>query len=169
MGRLALCAVLLAAVAGFAAAGSSARRAVLTEFGATRAVWAKHHKADPNRKLVRGCCFLPRQKDGTDRYYVVHYGQGTHVDSFEMSFVPTIPTSLARWVVKHEAGPGARVVYDLNKAGCEQIEYRSTLLSRAVGGAMFAELSRDSIGGAPNGHVGDVIFQALPIGTRIGC
>ena len=115
------------------------------------------------------CCYLPRQRDGTDRYYGVGYSTGPHIDMFEMSFVPTYPVRLARQVVKFEAGPGARLVYDLKKASCEQIEYRSTLLSQAVGGAMSAELSRNATGYAPEGHVGDIIFQALPIGAKYPC
>jgi hypothetical protein len=139
----------------------------LTEFGATQAAWRAHHTPDP--RYANGCCYLPRQRDGTDRYYALDYSTGPHIDMFEMSFVPTYSVRLARQVVKFEAGPGARLVYDLKKADCEQIEYRSTLLTRAVGGAMSAELSRNANGYAPEGHVGDIIFQALPIGAKYPC
>jgi hypothetical protein len=166
--RIAHVALLLAVVAAIVATVSASRGPVLTEFGATRKVWFAHHT--PDAKYQNGCCFLPKQRDGTDRYYTVHYGAGTHVDMFEMGFAPTISVVLARLVVLHEAGPGARLVYDLKPAGCEQIEYRSALLSRAIGGAMFAELSRNGgTGGAPKGHVGDILFIALPVGAHPGC
>ncbi len=167
--RIAHVALLLAVVAAIAATASAARRPILTEFGATRKVWFAHHVLDANPKLERGCCFLPRQRDGTDQYITVQYGAGTHVDMFEMDFAPTISIAYARQVVLREAGPGAKLVYDLKPAGCEQIEYRSSLLSRAVGGAMFAELSRNGSGGAPKGHVGDVLFIALSVGAHPGC
>jgi hypothetical protein len=166
--RIAHVALLLAVVAAIVATVSAARGSILTEFGATRKVWFAHHTADP--KYQNGCCFLPRQRDGTDQFYFVQYGKGTRVGMFEMDFAPTVSVTYARQVVLHEAGPGARLVYDLKPAGCEQIEYRSALLSRAVGGAMFAELSRNGgNGGAPKGHVGDILFVAFPVGAHPGC
>ncbi len=164
--RIACIAALVAFAGAVGAAGSDAHDPMLTEFGATWAVWRAHHTPDLR---YGACCYLPRQRDGTDRYYGVGYSTGPHIDMFEMSFVPTYPVRLARQVVKFEAGPGARLVYDLKKASCEQIEYRSTLLSQAVGGAMSAERSRNATGYAPEGHVGDIIFQALPIGAKYPC
>ena len=166
-GRILSSALVVAAVAALAAASSGAGRQVLTEFGATRAVWRAHHTPDP--KYTNACCFLPRQRDGHDRYYAVLYGDGTRVFSFEMAFAPTIPLGLARLVAKKEAGPGARLVYDVKKADCEQLQFKSALLSRVLRSAVLVELSRSDVGGAPNGHVGDMILSPASVGDKIDC
>lgn len=97
------------------------------------------------------------------------YDENTRVYSFEMSFVPSIPVGLARLVARKEAGPGARLVYDLKRAECEQLEFRSALLSREMHDAVLVELSRNAIGGAPNGRVGDLIFDPVSVGDKIAC
>src|SRR5216684_6525383 len=51
----------------------SSSRAELTAYGATRSAWNAQHIADPNPRLARGCCFLPKQRDGQDRYFAVQY------------------------------------------------------------------------------------------------
>src|SRR5581483_1476506 len=167
MGRLGAAFGLLAIVAACLASSGAARQPVLTEFGATRAVWRAHHT--PDLKYANGCCFLPRQRDGQDRYYAVLYDEHSRVYDFEMAFAPTISVGLARFVAKKEAGPGARLVYDLKKADCEQLEFESALLSRALKSAVLVELSRSDVGGAPNGHVGDMLFSPAAVGDRIDC
>jgi hypothetical protein len=142
----------------------------LTEYGAIRAVWFAHHTADPKGR-PRGCCFLPRLGNYHDRFEEVHYGAGTRVDLFEMFFFPHIRLGYARQVVRHEAGPGAQLVYDRTTADCEYIEYRSALFSRAIGKAMEAVLYGDLSDAPPGGQFGVawIIVRALPYGQQASC
>ncbi len=167
MGRLIASLAALVALTASLATSGSAGQPVLTEFGATRAVWRSHHT--PDTKYANGCCFLPRQRNGQDRYYAVLYDEHSRVYDFEMAFAPTISPGLARLVAREEAGPGARLVYDLKKADCEQLEFESALLARALHSGVLVELSRSGIGGAPNGHVGDMILSPVAVGDRIDC
>ncbi len=59
-------------------------------YGATRKAWAAHHVRDPNPKLIKGCCYLPRQADGRDRYYAV-FQDGGRVYGYSMHFAPRSP------------------------------------------------------------------------------
>ncbi len=146
------------------AAGASDQ---LTEYGATRQAWLSHHQIDPNPKLLRGCCFLPRQRDGTDRYFAVLYGDGTfappgRVFSFEMGFNPPISAAQARRVARREAPSDARVVAHARKRTCEQILYRSTKLRRALGySTVLVELSRSGAGGRYTGVVEPHLHSGL--------
>jgi hypothetical protein len=145
----------------------------LTEYGATRQTWLSHHQIDTNPKLLRGCCFLPRQRDGSDRYYAVLYGDGTfapsgRVFSFEMSFNPPISAAQARRVARREAPPDARVVAHARRPTCEQILYRSRTLRGALGSStVLVELSRNGAGGRYTGVVGNLIFS--PASSILGC
>ena len=58
-----LLAALMALPSGAAARDSTKQASRLTAFGATRQAWAAQDVADPNPKLFRGCCFLPKQND----------------------------------------------------------------------------------------------------------
>ena len=85
-----------------------------------------------------------------------------------MSFAPTIAVGLARLVAKREAGPGAQLVYDLKTADCEQLQFKSAVLSRAMHQAVFVELLRSyRFGGAPNGRVGVMLLDQVPVGDKI--
>jgi hypothetical protein len=90
---------------GAAAHDSTKQASRLTAFGAARQAWAAHHVADPNPKLFRGCCFLPKQNDGQDRYYAVQYEKG-RVVSYEMDFGPRVRAPIARLLMKREVPPG---------------------------------------------------------------
>src|SRR2546422_438686 len=85
--------VALVAVAAYAASGAR-----WTEYGATEKAWKAAHVADPNPKLFKGCCFLPRNRDGSDRYQSVQYqrfGSVSRVVGFSMGFVPAISVASA--------------------------------------------------------------------------
>jgi hypothetical protein len=166
------CATLLAALivlpGGSPAYDSSTQVSRLTGFGATRRDWAAHHVADPNPKLVRGCCFLPKQKDGYDRYYNVTYSKG-RVDSYGMDFLPRVRASTARLLMKEELPPDARVVARAKKGTCEQIEYRSATLMKLLGSPIVGvELSSDQVGGPYRNVVRDVIV-AQYLSVKDGC
>jgi hypothetical protein len=140
----------------------------LTGYGATKKAWAAHHVRDRNPKLVAGCCFLPKQRDGYDRYFTVQYDQG-RVFSYEMHFDPPITAAKARrLILLYEAPRDAHVSRDVRKATCEQIDYRSRQLKITTGyGLMGVELSRTAVGGRYRGIVGDILVGG-GIGTSLG-
>ncbi len=115
-----------------------------------------------NPKLVSGCCFLPKQRDGQDRYFTVQYDSG-RVFSYEMHFDPPVTAATARrLILLREAPPDARLRRDVRKSTCEQIEYRSSLLKNAIGTVvMGVELSRSAVGGRYRGIVGDVLVGGV--------
>jgi hypothetical protein len=154
------CGTLLAAVIALPSAAAtheaSKQASRLTGFGATRRDWAAHHVADPNPKLVRGCCFLPKQKDGYDRYYSVEYDNG-RVVSYGMDFLPRVRASTARLLMKDELPPDAHVVARAKRGTCEQIEYRSPTLKKVLGSPKVGvEFSSDQVGGPYRDVVRDV-------------
>jgi hypothetical protein len=141
----------------------------LTGFGATKKSWAAHHVRDPNPKLASGCCFLPKQRDGQDRYFSVLYDH-SRVFSYEMHFDPPVTEATARrLILLHEAPPDARLRRDVRKPTCEQIEYRSSLLKNAIGtSVMGVELSRTAVGGRYRGIVGDILVGG-GISAAVAC
>jgi hypothetical protein len=139
----------------------------LTGYGATKKAWAAHHVADPNPKLDPGCCFLPKQRDGNDRYFAVQY-DGGRVFLYEMDFAPRISATTARRLMRKEVPPDARLVAHVRKRTCEQLLYRSAMLKSATGdGNVGVEFSFSGVGGRYRGVVGDVIVG--PITTDIDC
>ncbi len=158
--------ILLLLIASPALGRSGAR--ALTGFGATRKAWFAHHTPDPNPKLIRGCCFLPKQHDGQDRYYAVQYMSG-RVLTYSMHYAPRLPASLVKHLMAHEIPPDARLVAHARKATCEQFVYRSARLEAAAHtGRVMVEFSANGVGGPYRGVVGDVIL--LPLGsTHFGC
>jgi hypothetical protein len=146
-----------------------------TEFGATKAAWNSAHTPDPDPKLVKGCCFLPRVRGGLDQFYEVLYdkfGGVERVYGFSMRFNPSVSYSYAQAVVAREASPASRLVFSIKKGDCAQIQYASPLLTRAFhdkSAAMTASLySSDS--GPFTGRVTDIIFLNLPFKDRtVGC
>ena len=151
-----------------AASGHHTKQTVaLTGYGATRKAWAAHHRADPNPKLIRGSCFLPKQNNGQDRYFDVMYGQG-RVISYEMAFGPRITERFARFLMRKELPPDAHIVGQKRKPTCEQIVYRSATLKRILGDAhVGVEFSTTGAGGRYRGVVGDVIVGFITL--DIGC
>lgn len=163
-----LLAALIASPSGAAAHDSTKQASRLTAFGATRQAWAAHHAADPNPKLFRGCCFLPKQNDGQDRYYAVQYERG-RVVSYEMDFGPRVRAPIARLLMKREVPPDARIIARTIRQTCEQTEYRSPTLKRVLGYARVGvEFSSDEVGGPYRGLVRNVII-AQYVSVKLGC
>jgi len=137
--------------------------------GATRKAWLAHHVVDPNPKLIRGCCFLPRQKDGHDRYYDVMYDRG-RVFLYDMAFVPSVSARMARTLMVHELPADARLVKSRTKGTCAQFDYRSAMLKRATGhAAAGVEFSSDFVGGPyRSGVVRSVLLSNFGV-TSSGC
>ena len=148
---------------------ASNRSGTLTGMGATRKAWFAHHVVDPNPKLSRGCCFLPRQKDGHDRYYDVMYDR-SHVFLYDMAFVPSVSATVARALLRHELPPDARLVRSKTKGTCAQFDYRSTMLKRATGHPTVGiEFSSDFVGGPyRSGVVRSVLLSNFAV-TPSGC
>lgn len=164
---------LVVGLVGVASGSTKSQR--FTGYGATKKDWLAHHTPDPNPKLVKGCCFLPKQKNGTDRYFAVQYGDGTFAPpgrafSYEMSFDPPISAALARVVVKREVPPDARLAGHRVRGTCEQFAYTSKTLTKIFGrGAVVGvEFSRTGAGGPYHSVVGDIILTPLNAPTQ-GC
>ncbi len=159
----------MTALVGVASGSRESQR--LTGFGATKKDWYAHHTPDRSGKFEPGCCFLPRNKDGHDRYAAVTFVNG-RVFSFDMLFSPPVTPAEAKFWIKREAPPDGKVVFDVRKPTCEQIQYRSRLLAKAFKekvGVMMAELSTQ--GGAATysaRSVDDIIFlpSAAPAPRR---
>jgi hypothetical protein len=139
----------------------------LIAYGATRKAWAAHHVADPSPRLERGCCFLPKQADGQDRYYAVQYDQG-RVFSYEMHFAPKISASRAKLVVRREVPPDARLVRHARRRDCEILQYRSAAARRALGSASVGvALYTNVASGRYRGVVGGILVG--PYTVSAGC
>jgi hypothetical protein len=138
----------------------------LTGFGATRAAWNAHHSRDVG--YASGCCFFPKNSDGSDRYITLEYQSG-RVASYEMLFKPAVPRAVALSELHRDVPSDARRVWDVKRATCEFVEYRSRALKAATGvGVMDLELSRTPLGGAYSGVVGDVLV-GVGYGPSVGC
>ncbi len=146
----------------------SSKRNPLTAYGATRKAWNAHHVGDPNPKLSKGCCFLPRQRDGYDRYYEVMY-DGGRVISYGMHFTPRISASSARLLMRQELPQDARLVRRVRRHTCEQLLYRSATLKSTLGsGSVGVEFSATGAGGPYRGTVGDMIIEGFDL-TSVDC
>jgi hypothetical protein len=164
-----------AAAAAAASSSSVSASSKWTEFGATRKGWYSAHVPDPNPKLIKGCCFLPRQRDGTDRYFGVQYqdfGRGvSRVWVFEMWFAPAISFAAAKHVARSEAPPAARLVFTKRYSDCFRMTFRSSALSRAFKSkhaVMDVTLYSSATGGPFNGRsVMNMIFS--PTSSFSGC
>jgi len=158
------------------ATGLAAGGASWAEYGATENAWKAAHVADPNPKLFKGCCFLPRNRDGSDRYYAVQYqrfGGVSRVFGFSMGFVPAISVARARAVVREEAPPRSTLVFSLKRKDCLLVEYKSSMLGRAFRSKRTAMLAGfySSAAGRFNGRtVAEIIFLPATLGDRsVGC
>lgn len=108
----------------------------LTGLGATRVCWNKHHKADRNHKLAKGCCYLPKaHRDGLDRYSVVmathsvitgwtmSFGNGTSRADVDQALRSDLPRDVQ--VVGTGTSPGTE------GGTCGYVDYRSAQLGKA--------------------------------------
>jgi hypothetical protein len=141
----------------------------LTAYGATHRAWAAHHVADPNPRLVKGCCYLPKQSDGRDRYVALQYNTRNRVFSFVMHFGPRVTALTAKRIVRRELPPDARLVGHARKPTCEQFEYRSRMANRAVGTPTLGiEFLAHRAGGVYRGRVGDAVVASY-VSATFGC
>jgi hypothetical protein len=136
------------AIVGVSGAGSDAdpsspkagaAAATLHGFGASRRGFAAGKAPDPNPKLIKGCCFLPRQRDGRDRYYSVLYDERGHVYSYSMAYAPSASIAMARKIVRAELPGDASLLFDVKKSRCEIVQYRSRSVGRALRGTSVVD------------------------------
>jgi len=156
--------VALVMAAAVTATSTSAASTKWTEFGATKRAWYSAHTPDPNPKLSKGCCFLPRQRDGADQFYGVQYernGGVPRVFTFTMWFAPAISFAAAKTVARQEAPPGSRLVSSRRHSECFEMTFTSSALSRAFNSkqALMEVYVFSSPNGPFNGRtVMDIIF-----------
>lgn len=117
-------------VASFAAATGATNG--LVGIGATKAAFAANHQADPNPKLVPGCCFLPKERGGGDHIITVSYAS-RRVFSYEIDYAPNASLATADAELARELPPDAKLVYQVRKSECEMRQYKSITLSRIDG------------------------------------
>jgi hypothetical protein len=130
----------------------------LVGYGAPRKAWAAHHRADRDPRLSAGCCFLPRQGDGQDRYYGVAYSHG-RVVFYQMHFAPRVSATAARRLMRAEFPSDSHVTVQRPTQRYEQIDYCSTTLKVATGYGNV-EVWLLFGGETPRRGVQDVIVQA---------
>ncbi len=109
--------------------GSPESEPKLTGYGATKEDFAKGKKVDTDKK--DDCCFLPKQADGSDRYYLVMYDESDRVYTYSLSFVPPIVFAGAQNVIIRELPPDAKLAFTVNRRDCKMMQYRSTLIRQA--------------------------------------
>jgi len=169
----------MAFVATTATAGTTTAK--WTEFGATKKAWYSAHALDPNMPPYRGCCFLPRQRDGVDRYNGVTnraIGGVPRVVQFEMWFAPPISLAAARNIVLQEAPPGSKLVSFTRLSDCVLMAFKSSALTRAFKSGslkasqpiMDVELQSSANGGPFKASaVRDILFLTLPVVIKGEC
>jgi hypothetical protein len=111
-------------------ADSVADGPTLTGYGATREDFAEGKRPDPARP--DGCCFLPKQNDGTDRYNAVRYDKDDRVIGYGMAFGPTVRLADAENVITGELPPDATRVWTIAKRDCKLVQYRSALIRETL-------------------------------------
>lgn len=167
MGVKKLVVVTCVALALVAVATASTVR--LTGYGATRKAWAAHHRADSNPKLDKGCCYLPKQADGQDRYYQVQRDEHGRVYIYSMHFAPKVSARFAKALLRrHELPADARLVRSKRKAECLILQYRSAAAKRAVGSAVVGAGLYSNVAGKYTGRVQDVNV-IVGMTTSLGC
>ena len=124
--------VSLAAMIASPVAVASTTSHGLVGIGATKAAFAAHHQADPDPKLVPGCCFLPKERGGGDHIITVSYGHG-RVFSYEIDYAPNVSLATADAELASELPPDSKLVYRVRKSDCEMRQYKSAALLRIDG------------------------------------
>lgn len=158
--------VVLVALAVVTVATASVVR--LTGYGATRSAWAAHHRADP--KLVKGCCYLPKQADGQDRYLGVQRDKRGRVYIYNLHFAPRVSASTAQALLRRTEVPAdAKVVRVKRSDNCLIVQYRSEAAKRAVGSALIGALLYSNDEGLYTGRVRHVYIYRGYRGMTLGC
>ena len=161
--------VLVLGIAALAVTAVASAAVHLTGYGATRTAWRAHHRPDPNPKLVKGCCYLPRQADGSPRYYAVLRDDNGRVFNYSMHFAPKISASEAKAILRTTELPAdARFVRSKRNPECLILQYRSAAAKRDVGGATVGAALYSSGAGPYTGRVNEIII-GLGIETTVGC
>ena len=93
----------MAAIIALVLVGVATAAVRMSGYGATSKAWAAHHRADPNPKLFKGCCYLPQQADGTDRYYSVQRNGKGRVYAYSMHFAPKVSATFVSFLLRREA------------------------------------------------------------------
>jgi hypothetical protein len=160
--------VVVAAVVALAVVAVATASAVrLTGYGAARTAWAAHHVADPSPKVVKGCCYLPKQADGLDRYLGVQSDKHGRVDSYTLHFAPRVSPSAARSLLRRSELPAdAKVVRVKRSDNCVIVLYRSEAAKRALGSASVVARLYSHDEGLYTGQVRNVWVTH---GLTIGC
>ena len=109
---------------------SAAEGRTLTGYGATRDDFAEGKRPDPARP--DGCCFLPKQDDGTDRYNAVRYDGDDRVIAYSMAFGPSIRLADAENVITGELPSDATRVWTIPKRDCKLVQYRSARIRETL-------------------------------------
>jgi hypothetical protein len=150
-------------------AGTAAAAVRLTGCGATRKAWAAHHVADPNPKLVRGCCYLPKQADGSDRYYAVSRDSHGRVFNYSMHFAPRVSAGTAHALLaRTELPPDARLVRSKRSAEWLILQFRSAATKRVMGSGTVGAALYSSASGVYAGKVKEIIISEA-MTTGMGC
>jgi hypothetical protein len=158
-----------AGIVALAVVGVATAAVHLTGYAATRKAWAAHHVADPNPKLFKGCCYLPKQADGTDRYYAVNRDEKGRVFNYGMHFAPRVSASFARFLLRRNELPSdARFVRSKRKAECLILQFRSAAAKRALGSATVGAALYSSEAGRYTGRVKNIIVSEA-MTTGMGC
>ena len=159
----------LVGIAALALAAVASAAVRLTGYGASRKAWAAHHRPDPNPKLVKGCCYLPRQADGRPRYYAVLRDDHGRVFSYSMHFAPRISASVAKVRLRRRELPSdAQLVRSKLRVDCLILQYRSAAAKRALGGATVGAALYTGDTGRYTGRVKRIII-GLAMTTSAGC
>ena len=161
--------ILVAAIVALMLVGVATAAVRMTGYGATRKAWAAHHKADPNPKLIKGCCYLPQQADGTDRYYSVQRNGKGRVFAYSLHFAAKVSATFVRSLLRRDELPSdARLVRSKRKADCLFLQYRSGAAKRVLGNGTVGAALYSSETGPYTGRVKDVIIIEATT-TGMGC
>lgn len=105
----------------------------LTGFGATRTEWNAAHTADPNAKLVKGCCYGPiidtvDQADADT--YLLSASAPDVVSAITRNFAPHTTEVEALADLRDDLPPDAVPVQSKIEGGCKEFVYSSKLLAK---------------------------------------
>lgn len=105
----------------------------LTGFGATRSAWNSAHTADPNTKLVKGCCYGPVidtvDQANADTYSLAASAPNV-ISAITRNFAPHTTEAEALAALRQDLPPDAVQVQSKVEDGCKEFVYSSKLLAK---------------------------------------
>jgi hypothetical protein len=131
--------VVLGSLAAPAEAKRKHRPLRLPGLGATKHTWQRTHEADRNRKLVKGCCYLPKVDNGetdVDAWATLMFGDPpdrrvlTYTRNFEMGTDERI--ALAS-LLRRDLPRDSKFAWEKVDGSCKIRQYTSTLLGEVLG------------------------------------